>query len=195
MVAYCGNDPVIFQDSNGLCKEVGALLTKIDCANPNCAMSDMYDLKLSKTNTSSTSFAVMAGFNLNILGDGFQFTLNFVSTKENWGLQYTYYYSKDSEISKRGKTMLGVDIGPYAGIQITEKASMEDLTGYSKCTGGDCFGGLDFLTDEKGEYFGWQLGISSVSKNVHSLYTDTQTIFSVPTIDLPEIIVDWVMGG
>lgn len=90
--------------------------------------------------------------------------------------------------------MLGVDFGRYTGVQITEKTNMDELTGYAKATGGDLFGGLDLLTDENGKYFGWQLGMSSISKNMHALYTDTQTIFSVPTIDLPEIIVDWVMG-
>ena len=64
----------------------------------------------SKPSTSRTSYAVMVGYNINIFGDGLQVTLNFVSTKKNFGLQYSYYYSKDSELSKKNNNMIGIDI-------------------------------------------------------------------------------------
>jgi hypothetical protein len=50
------------------------------------------------------------------------------------------------------------------------------------------------LTEEDGDYLGWQFGSSVFSANMHSLYTNTETLFSVPTLDLVEIIVDWIFG-
>ena len=87
---------------------------------------------------------------------------------------------------------MGVDIGPYVGMQYTDKESMEELTGYAKATGGDLFMGLDVLTEESGKYLGWQFGASGYSVNTHSLYTYTETLFCIPTINLPQILVDWV---
>ena len=52
----------------------------------------------------------------------------------------------------------------------------------------------DVLTEEDGDYLGWQFGSSVFSANMHSLYTNTETLFSVPTLDLVEIIVDWIFG-
>ena len=189
MFVYCLNNPMPYSDSSGAravlaySAEKSTGKRKQNNATPT-----------SKPSTSRTSYAVMVGYNINIFGDGLQVTLNFVSTKKNFGLQYSYYYSKDSELSKKNNNMIGIDIGPYTGVQITEKASMEELTGLSKVTGGDLVNGFDLLTDENGKYIGWQLGSSLTSANMHSIYTNTQTLISIPTIDLPEIIVDWVMG-
>ena len=140
------------------------------------------------------SFAIVLGFNLNILGYGGTVSLNLVSTKENLGIQSSYYFSGDAEISKKGNQTWGVDIGPYVGIQYTDKENMEELTGYAKATGGDLSLGIDVLTEESGKYLGWQFGSSGYSANIHSLYTKTVTLFSIPTIDLPKILVDWVFG-
>lgn len=71
---------------------------------------------------------------------------------------------------------------------------MEELEGYAKATGGDLILGIDVLTEEDGDYLGWQFGSSVFSANMHSLYTNTETLFSVPTLDLVEIIVDWIFG-
>jgi len=70
---------------------------------------------------------------------------------------------------------------------------MEDLEGLAQALGGDLFFGTDILTDENGEYLGWQIGTSSHSTNMHALYTNTKTLFSFPTINLYKIIVDWVL--
>ena len=43
MFAYCQNSPVLFLDSNGLCREVGPNLIKVlDCGEIDCKMSDSY---------------------------------------------------------------------------------------------------------------------------------------------------------
>lgn len=39
MYAYCTNNPVVYLDPDGLCREVGALLTKIDCGSITCVTS------------------------------------------------------------------------------------------------------------------------------------------------------------
>jgi len=193
MFAYCNNNPVILSDSTGN-RPFSELERFGEVSLPVPHKRNSNATPVSEPSSSSTSFAVMLGVNMNVFGYGLQATLNFVSTKENFGLQYSYYYSEDSELSKKNNSMIGIDIGPYSGVQITEKRSMEELTGLAKATGGDLVNGLDILTDENGQYIGWQLGSSLKSVNMHSLYTNTQTIISIPTIDLPEILVDWVMG-
>lgn len=193
MFAYCNNNPIILSDSTGN-RPYSELERFGEVSLPVPTRRNRNTPPVSELSSSSTTFAVLIGLNGNVFGNGFQVTLNFVSTKENFGLQYSYYNSEDAELSKKGNSMIGIDIGPYCGVQITEKRSMEELTGLSKATGGDLVYGLDVLTDENGQYFGWQLGSSLKSANMHSLYTNTQTIISIPTIDLPEILVDWVMG-
>lgn len=89
---------------------------------------------------------------------------------------------------------MGVDVGPYIGIQCTNKNSMGDLEGYAKATGGDLFLGGDILTEESGEYLGWQFGASGFSANMHSFYTNTETLFCIPTINLPKILLDLISG-
>ena len=39
MFSYCGNNPAVFQDPDGLCREIGALLTWVDCGNSSCPTS------------------------------------------------------------------------------------------------------------------------------------------------------------
>ena len=141
---------------------------------------------------SGASFAIAIGFNFNIFGWGGIFTLNFVSTKEDFGVQYSYYLPDDALISDKENQTVGVDIGPYIGIQYTDKNSMDDLEGVAKVTGGDLLLGGDTLTDENGDYLGWQFGTSAFSLNMHSLYTNTETLFRIPTIDLPQILMDWI---
>ena len=144
---------------------------------------------------SGESFAIVIGINSNIFGLGGTGTINFVSTKENLGVQCSYYSLDDSEISKKDNQTIGIDSGFYIGIQYTEKDSMEELRGLSKATGGDLVLGLDILTDEADNYLGWQFGSSMYSANMHSIYTNTETIFSMPTIDVSKILVDWVFGA
>ena len=43
MFTYCQNNPIMFIDPDGYCKEVGALLTWIDCGDPNCPTSSLND--------------------------------------------------------------------------------------------------------------------------------------------------------
>ena len=143
---------------------------------------------------SGESSAIILGFNFNLFGWGMIGTINLVSTDENLGVQYSYYISDDPELSKKNNQTIGVDIGPYVGLQYTDKKSMEELEGYAQATGGDLVAGLDILTEEDGDYLGWQFGTSAFSANMHSLYTNTETLFSVPRIDLIEIIVDWIFG-
>ena len=137
---------------------------------------------------SGKSFAVILGVNLNIFGWGATFSINLVSTEENWGMQYSYYLSDDADISKKNNQTVGVDVGPYIGIQYTDKTKMKDLEGYAKATGGDLFLGVDFLAEETGNYLGWQYGVSFFSANTHSLYTNTKTLFSVPTVYVFKIV-------
>ena len=143
---------------------------------------------------SGESFAIVLGFNFNLFGWGMIGTINLVSTEKNFGVQYSYYISDDPEISEKSNRTIGIDIGPYVGIQYTDKKSMGELEGYAKATGGDLILGIDVLTEEDGDYLGWQFGSSVFSANMHSLYTDTKTLFSLPTLDLVEIIVDWIFG-
>ena len=42
MFSYCLNNPVLFLDPNGLCREVGALLTWVDCKSVFCPTSTAY---------------------------------------------------------------------------------------------------------------------------------------------------------
>ena len=140
------------------------------------------------------SFAVVLGINLNFFGWGVTGSINLVSTDKNFGIQCSYYSSFDKKLSEKENQTMGIDIGPYVGIQCTEKDDMKDLEGLAKATGGDVVLGMDALTDENGGYLGWQFGASLLSANMHSLYTDTITLFSVPTFDLPGIIVDWIFG-
>ena len=147
-----------------------------------------------RTDPSGESFAIVFGFNFNLFGWGMIGTINLVSTEENFGVQYSYYISGDPEISEKSNQTIGEDVGPYVGVQYTDKKSMEELEGYAKATGGDLMLGMDVLTEEDGDYLGWQFGSSVISANVHSLYTNTETLFSVPTLDLVEIIVDWIFG-
>ena len=144
---------------------------------------------------SGESFAIVLGFNFNLFGWGVTASINLVSTEENFGVQYSYYLSDDAEISKKQNSTIGVDIGPYIGIQYTDKTSMEELEGYAKATGGDGFLGLDVLTEENGNYLGWQFGASAFSHNMHSFYTNTETLFSIPTINLFDIFTGWIFGG
>ena len=145
-----------------------------------------------RADPSGESFAIVLGFNFNLFGWGMIGTINLVSTEENFGVQYSYYISDDPEISEKSNQTIGVDVGPYVGVQYTDKKSMEELEGYAKATGGDLILGIDVLTEEDGDYLGWQFGSSVFSANMHSLYTNTETLFSVPTLDLVEIIVDWI---
>ena len=148
-----------------------------------------------RADPSGESFAVVLGFNFNLFGRGGTGSVNFVSTEENFGVQFSYYLPDETRISEKQNQTVGVDIGPYIGIQYTDKNNMDDLEGLAKATGGDLFLGGDILTDESGGYLGWQLGASGFSANMHSLYTDTITLFSLPTINLPQIIVDCIFGG
>ena len=140
------------------------------------------------------SFAVVIGFNYNLFGWGFIGSVNIVSTKEDFGIQYSYYTPGDPELSKKNNRTIGVDLGSYVGIQYTEKTNMKQLEGLAKATGGDLFFGADLLTEENGRYLGWQFGASNYSYNMHSLYTDTKTLFSIPAINLPWIMIDWIFG-
>ena len=121
--------------------------------------------------------------------------MNFVSTEENWGMQYSYYLSDDAQIASKENETAGVDIGPYIGVQYTDKNNMEDLEGPAKASGGDVLMGVDILTEEDGDYLGWQFGASAFSFNVHSMYTVTETWFSVPTFDWIGALVEWIFGG
>ena len=141
------------------------------------------------------SFAIILGFNFNLFGWGMIGTINLVSTNENWGIQYSYYLPEDSEISEKENQTIGVDVGPYVGVQYTEKKSMEELEGPARASGGDLVGGIDALTDENGGYLGWQFGVSAFSVNMHSFYTNTETLFSIPTFDLVDILMGWIFGG
>ena len=147
-----------------------------------------------RADPSGESFAIVLGFNFILFGWGMIGTINLVSTEENFGVQYSYYISDDPEISEKSNQTIGVDVGPYVGVQYTDKKSMEELEGYAKATGGDLILGIDVLTEEDGDYLGWQFGSSGFSANMHSLYTNTETLFSVPTLDLVEIIVGWIFG-
>ena len=149
---------------------------------------------ISRADYLGESFAVVLGFNFIILGWGGIFSINFVSTEEDFGVQYSYYLSDDVEISEKENQTIGIDVGPYVGVQSTEKESIEELEGYAKATGGDLFLGGDVLTDEKGNYLGWQFGGSAFSANMHSLYTNTETIVSFPTVDLIGMLIDWIFG-
>ena len=42
MYAYCQNNPIVYTDPDGLCREVGALLTKIDCGKFTCKTSSAF---------------------------------------------------------------------------------------------------------------------------------------------------------
>ena len=141
------------------------------------------------------SFSVYIGFNFNLFGWGFTGTVNFVSTDEDYGIQYSYYSSSDAEISEKNNQTIGVDIGPCIGVQYTDKDRMEDLEGYAQATGGDVLLGCDILTDEKGEYLGWQFGASAISLNAHSVYTDTETLVAVRRVKWLDKVVDWLFGG
>ena len=144
---------------------------------------------------SGESFSIILGINGNLFGLGGIYTVNFVSTNENFGIQYSYYLSDDAEISKKNNQTIGIDIGPYLGIQYTDKENMKDLEGFAKSTGGDILGGFDVLTDESDNYLGWQFGVSAFSANMHSLYTNTETLLCIPTINIIEIVVNWILGG
>ena len=149
---------------------------------------------VSRVDPSGKSFAIVLGFNFNIFGWGMTGSINLVSTRKNFGVQYSYYLSDDADISKKQNNTIGVDAGPYIGIQYTEENSMSDLEGYAKATGGDIFMGCDFLTKEDGRYLGWQYGTTLFSVNAHSLFTDTQTLFSIPTLDIFSSIRKWILG-
>ena len=144
---------------------------------------------------SGKSFSIILGFNFNLFGFGGTFSINLVSTEENFGIQYSYYISDDDEISSKNNLTVGVDFGPYIGIQYTEKENMRDLEGFAKSTGGDLLLGLDIITDESGDYFGWQFGTSAFSANMHSIYTNTETLLCISTINVVKILVDWLFGG
>ena len=137
------------------------------------------------------SFSIVLGFNFNIFGWGIIGSINLVSTEENFGIQFSYYISSDEEMSQKNNCTLGIDIGAYIGIQYTEKNNMKDLEGYAKATGGDLIAGIDLLTEENGRYLGWQIGSSALSANMHSLYTNTETLISIPTLNIFEILTDW----
>ena len=150
---------------------------------------------VSRVDCSGESFALVMGFNFNLFGYGVVGSINLVSTKENLGVQYSYYSSDDAEISSKNNQTIGVDVGSYIGVQYTEKDNMDELKGYAKASGGDLLLGFDVLTEEDGDYLGWQFGSSSFSANMHSIYTNTKTLFSIPTIDWLSPLLRWVLGG
>ena len=41
--SYCQNNPIVFWDQDGYCREIGALLTWIDCGSPDCPTSSLSD--------------------------------------------------------------------------------------------------------------------------------------------------------
>lgn len=141
------------------------------------------------------SFAIVLGFNLNLFGLGGIGTINFVSTKKDLGVQYSYYLPDDAKLSEQRNQTVGVDVGPYIGVQYTDEDSLDDLTGIANASGGDICFGFDILKKENGEYLGWQFGASAISCNMHSLYTDTVTLVSIPTLDIPTILIEWMFGG
>ena len=149
---------------------------------------------ISRLDVCGESFSFIFGHNFNIFGWGMVGSVNIVSTKENLGVQYSYYFSDDNESSLKPNQTIGVDIGPYFGIQYTEKDDMRDLEGYSRSTGGDLFFGGELLTDENGHYLGWQIGESAISANMHSYHTQTYTLFKIPTIKWAKPLVEWLLG-
>ena len=104
-----------------------------------------------RTDLLGKSFAVVLGFNFNFFGRGGAAAVNFVSSEDNLGVQFSYYLPDDARISKKQNETVGVDFGTYVGVQYTDKNNMKDLEGLAKTTGGDLLLRGDILTDENGE--------------------------------------------
>lgn len=147
LFTYCGNNPVMGCDPTG------------------------------------NSFAIVLGLNFNFWGYGIVVSLSLVSTNKNLGIQVSYHISDKTssgitkpEKSGQKSSTIGVDLGPYVGIQYTEKQAMEDLEGPSKAVGGDLLLGGDLIMTEDGKYLGWQYGASLFSANMHTIYSNTKTV-------------------
>ena len=94
-------------------------------------------------------------------------------TDSDSGITTTYYYDFTDRLMKF----------------VESSSAGSHSVGYAKATGGD------LLTEESGKYLGWQFGLSGYSFNMHSLYTNTETLFCIPTINLPQILIEWLFEG
>ena len=83
MFAYCSNNPVILSDSTGN-RPFSELERFGEVSLPVPPKRNSNATPVSEPSSSSTSFAVMLGVNINVFGYGLQATLNFVSTKESY---------------------------------------------------------------------------------------------------------------
>ena len=93
MFAYCQNNPLIYTDTNGQCREVGALLTWIDCKSPYCPTSSRNQPSRYKTgkkkNALVSSNGAYASVNVGAFVATGSATLA-VDTKGNMQLQYSF---------------------------------------------------------------------------------------------------------
>lgn len=170
MFAYCQNNPVAYIDPNGLCREVGALLTWIDCGSKHCPTSSKY---VRGTLTIGISSSVTVG-----VGASDSTVVSFDRHK-NIEVQ-----RGKSRPSKRETTTIGLfSIAPASVvIQITNKGDVSELTGISTYAGFSlAVVGFDVVSDApaadlNGEAIGVQISFGfGEGVDVHLAQTDTTT--------------------
>ena len=170
MFAYCQNNPVAYIDPNGLCREVGALLTWIDCGSKHCPTSSKY---VRGTLTIGISSSVTVG-----VGASDSTVVSFDRHK-NIEVQ-----RGKSRPNKRETTTIGLfSIAPASVvIQITNKGDVSELTGISTYAGFSlAVVGFDVVSDApaadlNGEAIGVQISFGfGEGVDVHLAQTDTTT--------------------
>ena len=171
MYAYCQNSPIVFMDSNGYCREVGALLTWIDCENKHCPTSSKY---LHGTLTVGIGASVTAFVGVS---DSLAFSFDLHGNVE---VQRSTSRPDKPETTTIGLISYSV---PAYFVQLTNKGDISELTGISTYVGADLpFCGFDVVSDApaadlNGKICGVQFAVGQGGGvDVHIAQTNTETI-------------------
>ena len=124
MFSYCGNNPAVFQDPDGLCREVGALLTWIDCKRSDCPTSRFYIENTATRKARDTLQAFCSNLELSLgVGQGLYYEteiLDMVGVQLGMYGNYTEFQIRNGTITWGQRTntnfslsLLGHNLGIY----------------------------------------------------------------------------------
>ena len=132
MFAYCQNNPVVYIDPDGLCREVGALLTWIDCRKPDCPTSKYYvkNVQVRKTvqvaNALIENIELSGGVGLGLHGGVTLLDLVDVSGGQRYDLFYVGY--ADGELFNYQAYYEGIEVwvAQMIGFDINSSQTIRD---------------------------------------------------------------------
>ena len=138
-------------------------------------------------------FSISIGFSSVVFGFGLSGAISLSFSDNDWGLHVTKYAS-DEFISGPDNQMIGVNLGINIDMLTSDEnwvTSIHDVDGKSYSVGGDALCGYNTLINEEGRYCAWGIGTSTFSAGWYKLATTTNTLFSLPTLNLPKLLKEW----